>query len=72
MVHPYLRRRNKGSGRLSSPAAPHDLDELRDVLKRRWCALRSIAIVAATFPAQADGLGRAMATFSQCRHDAPL
>ena len=71
MVHPYLRRRNKEEAvDYPSPAAPHDLDELRDVLEKTLGVplfqeqAMKLAIVAANFtPAQADGLRRAMATF---------
>ena len=71
MVHPYLRRRNKEEAvDYPAPAAPHDPDELRDVLEKTLGVplfqeqAMKLAIVAANFtPAQADGLRRAMATF---------
>ncbi|WP_099826926.1 error-prone DNA polymerase [Oceaniglobus indicus] len=71
MVHPYLRRR---SGRevesYPSPGAPHDPDELKNILKRtkgvpifQEQAMR-IAMVAARFsPTEANQLRKAMATF---------
>ncbi|CAN1565679.1 DnaE DNA polymerase III, alpha subunit [Sphingomonadaceae bacterium] len=71
MVHPYLRRRNgEEAVEYPSPAAPHDPNELRDVLEKTLGVplfqeqAMKLAIVAANFtPAQADGLRRAMATF---------
>ncbi len=77
MVHPYLRRRNdEETAEYPSPAAPHDPDELREVLGKTLGVplfqeqAMKLAITAAGFtPAQADGLRRAMATF---RHNGTM
>jgi len=71
MVHPYLRRRNgEEKAELPSPAPPHPLDELKEVLGRTFGVplfqeqAMKMAIVAAGFtPDEANGLRRAMATF---------
>ncbi|WP_174285638.1 error-prone DNA polymerase [Sphingomonas bacterium] len=71
MVHPYLRRRaEKEIPDYPSPAAPHDPDELRGVLKKTLGVplfqeqAMKLAIVAAGFtPDDANRLRRAMATF---------
>ncbi|WP_299284366.1 error-prone DNA polymerase [uncultured Tateyamaria sp.] len=71
MVHPYLRRRSgKEAEEYPSPAAPHDPDELRHVLKRTKGVpifqeqAMKVAMVAAEFsPDEANQLRKAMATF---------
>ncbi|WP_299153808.1 error-prone DNA polymerase [uncultured Tateyamaria sp.] len=71
MVHPYLRRRSgKEAEEYPSPAAPHDPDELRNVLKRTKGVpifqeqAMKVAMVAAEFsPDEANQLRKAMATF---------
>ncbi|MFL6796258.1 MAG: error-prone DNA polymerase [Xanthobacteraceae bacterium] len=75
MVHPYLQRREKlrTTGEqpdYPAPAAPHDKNELKDVLQKTLGVplfqeqAMKIAIVAAKFtPSEADRLRRAMATF---------
>ncbi len=71
MVHPYLRRRDGIEPEdYPSPSAPHDPDELRQILgKTKGVPLfqeqaMKIAMVAAEFsPAEANELRRAMATF---------
>ena len=71
MVHPYLRRRQgREAAEFPSPAAPHNPNELREVLGKtlgvplfQEQAMR-LAIVAADFtPSEANQLRRAMATF---------
>lgn len=71
MVHPYLKRRSgEEAVDYPSPAAPHDPEELFNLL-RRTCGVplfqeqaMKLAIVAAEFtPDEANGLRRAMATF---------
>ncbi len=71
MVHPYLRRRDGVEPEdYPSPSAPHDPNELRQILgKTKGVPLfqeqaMKIAMVAAEFsPAEANELRRAMATF---------
>ncbi|HWV60662.1 MAG TPA: error-prone DNA polymerase [Sphingopyxis sp.] len=71
MVHPYLKRRNgEEEVKFPSPAAPHDPNELHDVLDKTYGVplfqeqAMKLAIVAAGFTAEeANGLRRAMATF---------
>ena len=71
MVHPYLRRRSGAEAVVyPSPAAPHDPDELRNILGRTYGVpifqeqAMKIAMVAARFSsAEANELRRAMATF---------
>ncbi len=71
MVHPYLRRRSgQEAVDYPSPAAPHDPDELRNILGRTLGVpifqeqAMKIAIEAARFsPSEANELRRAMATF---------
>ena len=71
MVHPYLRRRSGEEAEdYPAPTAPHDPDELRQILSRT-CGVpifqeqaMKIAMVAAEFTAQeTNALRRAMATF---------
>ncbi|QUT04152.1 error-prone DNA polymerase [Sphingobium phenoxybenzoativorans] len=71
MVHPYLRRRaGLEEPEFPSPAAPHNPNELRDLLKDTYGVplfqeqAMKLAIVAAGFtPSEANQLRRAMATF---------
>jgi error-prone DNA polymerase len=71
MVHPYLRRRSgKEPATLPSPGAPHDPNELKDVLGKTFGVplfqeqAMKLAIVAAGFSnVESNGLRRAMATF---------
>ena len=71
MVHPYLRRRQgREQPDYPSPAAPHNPDELRDVLGKTLGVplfqeqAMKLAITAAEFTdAEANQLRRAMATF---------
>ncbi len=71
MVHPYLRRRQgREAVAFPSPAAPHDPNELREVLGKTLGVplfqeqAMKLAIVAAEFtPSEANQLRRAMATF---------
>ncbi len=71
MVHPYLRRRaGKEPEDYSSPAPPHDPNELRKVLSRTKGVpifqeqAMKLAMVAAEFsPDEANQLRKAMATF---------
>jgi error-prone DNA polymerase len=71
MVHPYLRRRQvREAVDFPSPAAPHNPNELRDVLGKTLGVplfqeqAMKLAIVAANFtPGEANQLRRAMATF---------
>ena len=71
MVHPYLRRRSgKEPEEYPSPAAPHDPEELKKVLRRTKGVpifqeqAMKVAMVAAEFsPDEANQLRKAMATF---------
>jgi error-prone DNA polymerase len=71
MVHPYLRRRQGREDVVyPSPKAPHDPNELRDVLGKTMGVplfqeqAMKLAIVAADFtPSESNQLRRAMATF---------
>ncbi len=71
MVHPYLRRRcGEEKVEYPSPAAPHDPDELRNLLGQTYGVpifqeqAMKLAITAAGFtPSEANQLRRAMATF---------
>ncbi len=71
MVHPYLRRRQgREAVDFPSPAAPHNPDELREVLGKTLGVplfqeqAMKLAIVAADFtPSESNQLRRAMATF---------
>ena len=71
MVHPYLRRRNgEETVRYPSPGAPHNPEELKQILGRTLGVpifqeqAMKIAIEAAEFsPAEANELRKAMATF---------